>query len=151
MNTFQECWKNWTKYPNLPRPDATEMSWINELNQAVFTRLEKNLPANVKVRTVQTPSFIYYEEAAGGYGVESTIGTCFTHRIKLPKDGTFEERVDAAVQQLVELIRGAETVFFYTPIVPCGALDHTGEPNRYMMSVRLKKAGWTVDVEEPRS
>lgn len=145
MNVFQQCWKNWTRHP-FGQPDTAEHAWINELNQAIFSRLEKILPPNVKVRAVTAPAFLYYTEAAGGYGVDTHSGIVSTHRIRLPQGGTFEERVDAAVKQLDELIRGAATVFFYTPVVPICEKDFNGEPNRYAMGVRLMKTGWTVDA-----
>lgn len=144
-NTFQECWKNWVRHP-FGQPDTSEHAWINELNQAVFSRLEKILPPNLKVRTVSLPSFICHTEAAGGYGVDSHAQRVSSHRIRLPKDASFEERVDAAVGQLHEIMRGAGTVFFYTPVVPICEEDLNGGVNRHMMAIRLFKTGETVDV-----
>lgn len=145
MNVFQQLWQNWIARP-YSQPDVREHVWINELNQAVFARLEKILPSNVKVRTVTAPCFIYHTEAAGGYGVDRHAGTVESHRILIPIAGTFEERVNAAVGQLFEMIRGAGTVFFYTPVVPICADDYGDVPNRRHMVVRLYTTGETVDV-----
>lgn len=142
MNAFQQVWQNFEASlakNHLPEAARKNVSQLNELNQAVFKRLEKILPFNVKVRAVTAPTFIYYTEAAGGYGVDAHAGCAQTYRIAV-QSGTFEERVDAAAAQLHELIVGAATVFFYMPIYP---IDDEGH-----MFVRFAKTGETVDVEE---
>lgn len=162
MNAFQQLWKQWEDRVNKPlygdQYPQSERAWINELNQAIFSRLEKILPTNVKVRTAGTPAFLYYVEAPGGYGVDARTGVVFTHLIKLPKNGTFEERVDCAVSRLQFLIEreflegevtgGPRTAFFYAPVVPICEKDNDGDVNRHQMSVRLRVTGATVDVEE---
>lgn len=157
MNVFQQCWANWTRtMPLHSTPAQGKHLWINELNQAIFARLEKILPAHVKVRTVTTPAFLYWTEAAGGYGVDSHNATVCSYRILLPKHGSFEERVDAGVKQLYDLVMKTDTyvpevrtVFFYMPIIPICEHDLDGiSPNQYMMSVRLRTTGETVDVED---
>lgn len=148
-NTFQECWRNWVRHP-FGQPDTSEHAWINELNQAVFSRLERILEPSVKVRTAPAPRFVCYTEAPGGYGVDAVTATVETHKVRLPKDATFEERVDSAVGQLGSLLRGASTVFFYTPVVPICEEDLDGGVNRHMMGIRLFRTGETVDVAVQR-
>lgn len=140
MNVFHQCWENWVKRP-WGQPDPSEHVWINELNQAVFAKLLKVVPKNVQISAVKTPAFLYHVEAAGGYGVETRAGCVSSYGIKLPKDGTFEERVDHAVKALDGYVRGAASVLFYTPIVPCGEIDADGNTNRHMMTVRMVKLG----------
>lgn len=145
MNVFQQCWQNWSRYA-ASNFDAGTQSWVNELNQAIFSRLEKNLPAGVKVRSVATPAFLYYVEAAGGYGVDSIAATVSSERIRLVGE-TFEEKVDSAVHQILKHVRAdVKTLFFYTPVVPLGNLLHDGSPNREHMSIRMRATGETVDV-----
>lgn len=146
MNVFQQCWENWIGYAAASfGQDSRE--WVNELNQAIFSRLQKNLPAHVKVRAVATPAFLYYTEAAGGYGVDAQAGVVRTERIRLRGD-TFEEQVDSAVHQLMQHVKSdVRTLFFYTPVVPVGALLSDGTKNREYMSVRMLATGETVDVE----
>lgn len=149
MNAFQQCWKNWSKYA-ASSFDLATLAWLNELNQAIFSRLEKNLPADVKVRSVAAPTFLYYTEAPGGYGVEAHSGVASSERIRLRGD-TFEEKVDSAVHQILKHVRAdVKTLFFYAPVVPLGNLLHDGTPNREHMSVRMLAKGETVDVKEPK-
>lgn len=145
MNVFQQCWQNWSRYA-ASNFDAGTQSWVNELNQAIFSRLEKNLPAGVKVCAVQHPAFLYYTEAAGGYGVDTHSAVVHSHRIRL-RGETFEEKVDSAVHQIVSHVKGdVKTLFFYAPVAPLGNLLHDGTPNREHMSVRMFATGETVDV-----
>jgi hypothetical protein len=141
MNVFQQIWQNFETYAGrYHSPEAARKNHVqlNELNQAVFKRLEKILPKNVKVRSVTAPVFLYYTEAAGGYGVDTHSGCVQSYRIVIAPEAKFEEQVDAAVEQLDELIRGSATVFFYMPIYP---IDDEGH-----MFVRMAKTGWTVDL-----
>ena len=143
MNVFQQIWRNFETYASRyhsPEVTRNNKAQLNELNQTVFARLEKILPTNVKVRAVTAPVFIYYTEAAGGYGVDTHSSCVYTHVLNLP-EGNFEERVNSAVEQLDELIRGSATVFFYMPIYPIDDKGHA--------VVRLAKTGETVDVKEP--
>ncbi len=150
MNVFQQCWKNFeprTKI-NPARWPESELTWINELNQAVFTRLEKILPPYVKVRSVTAPIFSYYTEAAGGYGVDTNTGLVSSYLVRLPDD-VFEKRVEFATKRLESLIVQpcARTVFFYMPIYPDGN-DVGTEFYKQQMFVRLFTTGETVDVKE---
>lgn len=154
MSTFTQVWKNYERYSNR-LPAKEEMTWINELNQAAFTQFEKRLPKHIKVRAVELPSFLYYVEAAGGYGVERYASTVTTYNVLLPTDATFELRVEATVQRLLQIVLNSPdpgTVFFYTPVVPHCLIDwingHDGPvgPNRRMLGVRLRVLGHTVDV-----
>lgn len=150
MNIFQQCWANWIRAP-FGQPDVNEHVWLNEFNQAVFSALEKNLPAGIKVYAVNTPTFIYRTEAAGVYGMDAHTGRVESYRLLLPKEGTFEERVDAAFVQMKAYIErpSVRIVFLYSPIVPCGEKNLEGEPNRHMMLVRLMTTSETLDMEEP--
>jgi len=144
MNTFQQIWQNFETYasryhsPEVARNNKTQ---LNELNQAVFARLEKILPSNVKVRAVTAPAFIYYTEAAGGYGVDTHLSCVHTYRVDIP-DAKFEEQVNVAVEQLRNMIEEpcVRTAFFYMPLYP---MDDDGH-----MVVRFSKTGETVDVKE---
>ena len=148
MNVFQQCWQNWTRYAAASF-DRADQSWVNELNQAIFSRLQKNLPAQVKVRAVASPAFVYYTEAPGGYGVDYHTGTVRSERIRLGGD-TFEEWVESAVGQIMKHVKpDVQTLFFYTPVVPLGALLSDGSRNREHMSVRMLAVGETVDVGGP--
>lgn len=144
MNVFQQIWQNWIR--NHVRfaqwPTQEELPQLNELNQAVFARLEKILPSYVKVRAVTAPVFIYYTEAAGGYGVDTHSGCVHTRWIDIHEE-KFEDQVDSVVKQLVTMIEEpcVRTVFFYMPIYP---MDDNGH-----MVVRLMTTGETVDVKEP--
>jgi hypothetical protein len=145
MNVFQQCWKNWIPY-GTAYFDLGEQAWLNELNQAIFSRLEKNLPAGVKVRSVATPAFLYYTEAAGGYGVDAHAGVVRSERIRLTGE-TFEEHVDSAVDQILKHVTGdVRTLFFFAPIAPLAPYLHDGSKNRVHMSVRMFATGETVDA-----
>lgn len=145
MNVFQQCWQNWSRYA-ASNFDVATQAWVNELNQAIFSRLEKNLPAGVKVRSVAAPAFLYYTEAAGGYGVDTRSGLVPTHRIRL-RGETFEEKVDSAVHQIAQHVKGdVKTLFFYAPVAPLGNLLHDDSPNREHMSIRMLAVGETVDA-----
>lgn len=150
MNTFNQLWQNWVNGPRRfdPAPPETQV-WLNELNQAVFSRLEKNLQGFVKVRTVTSPAFLFYTEAAGGYGVDAEAGMVVSRRVTLPEEGTFEEQVNAAIGSLTEMILqpGTRTTFFYSIIQPLGTLLCDGTQNRRHMVVRMMTTGDTVDVE----
>ncbi len=146
MNVFQKVWSNWTRPLMAHSAPACEHPWINELNQAVFARLQRELPA-VKVRAVAAPIFRFYVEAPGGYGVDVVSGMVETKRVRLPKDGTFEQRVDAAISQIKAHInskRGTATAFFYTPVVPDSKELIDGSPNRHMMCIRMWVTPWEV-------
>jgi hypothetical protein len=147
MSVFQQCWKNWSKLP-LGAPDVSTHAWLNELNQAFFAALEKNLPTRVRVSTVSTPTFIYYTEAPGGYGVESHSAVVESRRITLP-EGSFNEQVDSAVKQMLQMIvrPSNRTVFVYTPMYPLGELMHDGTKNTRHMVIRMKVVGETIDTE----
>ena len=154
MNVFQQLWQNWQRaqLSNHPMP-AEKQAWTNELNQAVFKRLEKNLPGYVKVRTVTTPAFLYWTEAAGGYGVDSQAGVVHTRNIMFD-DGTFEQQVESAAKRLQEMIEepGVRTVFFYWPIVPYVRQDGDFDRpvGKIFARVRYMTTGETVDVDEGR-
>lgn len=144
MNVFQQCWKNWSGYA-AANFDLADHAWLNELNQAIFARLEKNLPAGAKVRAVTTPRFLYYTEAAGGYGVDAQTGTVDTRRIVLMGE-SFEDHVESAVSQILKYASKNKTLFFYTPVAPLGTILSNGEKNRKHMAVRIFTTGETVDV-----
>lgn len=149
MNVFQQCWANWTKHVRVDRfkwPES-EFPWINELNQAVFKRLENILPAGVKVRAVTTPVFTCYHPAAGGYGVDYSNKFVETHKHQLPV-ASFEERVEFAANWLKDLIGSNTSVFFYFPIFPNGNEPGT-EHYKNQVFVRLyATTDETVDIDE---
>jgi hypothetical protein len=146
MNVFQHCWKNWTRHP-FGQPNPDEHVWINELNQAIFTKLEKILSTNVMVRAVSTPSF-FYRTRNVARKIDMQSACVSTYHIKLPKDGSFETRVDVAVNQLLQLMKGSKTVFIYTPVVPVCEKDLDGSVNRHMMGVRLTTTEKSIDENE---
>ena len=61
-----------------------------------------------------------------------------SHRLVIP-EGNFEDRVELAVQLLLELIDQPETrtAFLYWPIVPESVELHDGSPNRKYLKTRL--------------
>lgn len=142
MNVFQQVWRNFETYCtryHSPEVARTGKARLNELNQAVFAKLEKILPSNVKVRSVTAPAFIYYTEAAGGYGVDTHSASVQTRNIKIA-DGTLEEQIDSVVAQLVNMIEQpcVRTAFFYMPVYPIDDRGHA--------FVRLMTTGETVDL-----
>lgn len=150
MNVFQQLWQNWVSGPQRFETVSVEaQAWVNELNQAVFKRLEKNLPSFVKVRTVTTPAFLYYTEAAGGYGVDTEAGIVRSYSLTIPV-GSIEKQADAMVERLTDMIvqPGIRTVFFYMPVFPFVRPDgHIDESNdKIYARVRFLATGETVDV-----
>lgn len=133
MNVFQKLWRNWAKFP-YGKPDPEEMTWLNELNQAVFSRLEKKLPEHIQMRVVDVPSFAY--QPTEGVLVSAHVES---RRMIVP-EGPFEKRVELATELLLELIDtpGTRTVFFYWPLYPMGNELHDGTPNRRHLCTRLR-------------
>ncbi len=158
MSTFTECWKNFEGNYAAKDIAKEELVWLNELNQAVFTQVEKRLPKSIKVKVAKYPAFTYYVEAAGGYGVENHVALISTYNVLLEPKDSLEEQVEDAVKQIMWLAQrpyygedeSVQTVYFYTPLKPMGTLDHDGSPQRRHMGIRLRTLGYTVDVPEPK-
>lgn len=158
MSTFSQVWKNFEGSKMSASVAKKEMVWLNELNQAIFTQVEKRLPRDIKVRVVNLPAFTYYVEACGGYGVENHTVLVSTYNVLIEPNDTFEEQVEDAVGQIMFLAQRpyyetsgpVRTVYFYTPLKPMGTLDLDGSPQRRHMGIRLRTLGETVDVAETK-
>lgn len=145
MNLFQQLWKNWTSGPTGKQFEGEDLAWLNELNQAVFTQLQKRCPPHIQLRAVQLPAIVYYteDEVIDRDGprkiLDKKIATVWGHRLIIP-EGKFEDRVELGVQLLLELIDqpGTRTAFLYWPIVPEGVELHDGSPNRKYLKTRLR-------------
>ena len=155
MNLFQQLWQNWTTGPTGKLFEGEDLTWLNELNQAVFSQLQKRCPDHVQLRAIQTPVFVYYTEDEvidrdGPRKVSNTeTSTVWGQRFVIP-EGKFEDRVELGVQLLLELIDQPEvrTVFLYWPIVPESVELHDGSPNHKYMKTRLRTTP-NVAVDAP--
>jgi len=148
MNLFQRLWQNWVRFPH-GKPTDEEMSWLNELNQAVFAQLEKRLPEDIQVRVATAPVQQYCTRDENGE-VYHHVATVSTERITIP-EGPFEKRVELAVELLLELIEkpGTRTAFLYWPIYPLGNELVGGDPNRKYLCTRLARTpNVAVDASE---
>jgi len=146
MNVFQKLWHNWARFP-YGKPVETEMTWLNELNQAVFSQLEKRLPSHIQLRLVDTPAFIYYTEdhVIDNDGpktlLESHAATVMTARLGMPvPEGPFEKQVELVTELLLQLIDTPDTrtAFLYWPVYPLGNELIDGSPNRRHLCTRLR-------------
>ena len=90
--TLDGCWQG---RDNDPHNDVAheERVWLKELNQAVFSGLEKKLAGRVKVYPVNTPAFLCVTP-----GDKSHASYVMTERVCLP-DAPFEAQVVAAVER----------------------------------------------------
>jgi hypothetical protein len=148
MNVFQKLWQNWAKF-EYGKPAPAEMAWLNELNQAVFAKFEERLPDYIKLRLVDSPRFTYQFKDEDGV-IREKEGTANTYRLRQLPAGSFEERVEAAVEGLLHLIVTpcVRTVFMYWPLYPTGNELHDGSPNRKYLQTRLWATGETVDESD---
>ena len=146
MNVFQKLWHNWARFP-YGKPEASEMTWLNELNQAVFNQLEKRLPSHIQLRIVDAPAFVYYtknEDECDGVpvgGVDQHAATVMSMRLGLPvPEGPFEKQVELVAELLLQLIDTPDTrtVFMYWPVYPLGNELVDGTPNRRFLCTRLR-------------
>lgn len=138
MNLFQQLWQNWAKFPH-GKPADEEMSWLNELNQAVYSRLEKKLPSHIQLRVAAAPVQKYCTRDENGE-IFHHVAVMTSERVTVP-EGPFEDRVELAVELLLELIDrpGTQTAFLYWPIYPLGNELVGGEPNRKYLVTRLAR------------
>lgn len=144
MNTFNASWKN-IRLDHMQFAEQ-ELAWINELNQAVLSQLEKRLPAHIKLKVVACPTF-HYETLDSDGKVYSHVGTVWSRRVRLPKTTDFAVQVESAIRQLLAIFQAdpeTMTAFIYTPLLPLGketwiSPDHKGPlgPNREHMSIRV--------------
>lgn len=154
MNVFQGTWKNLeARTSNGPLKEI--VPWLNELNQAVFSRLEKQLAGDVELRVVDGPAFVYYTAAAGGYGVDCHSSFVESRRIVLDENQSFDVQVDSIVSQIVGLINDqhqkAKTTFFFTPVIPLYGRWADGRINRSQLVLRMRNVyEETVDVKEQK-
>lgn len=144
MNLFQQLWQNWTRFPG-EKPSEEEMTKLNELNQAVFSQLEKRVPGHIQLRAAMAPVTLYcvkndrpIDPTWNPDGVDTCSAMMETRRLLIP-EGPFEDRVELAVELLLEHIDtpGTRTAFLYYPIFPMGLELADGTPNRKHMAIRL--------------
>jgi len=128
---FDQCWQMWDSNPHNDVAQE-ERAWFKELNQAVFSGLEKNLAGRVKVYPVSTPAFLYV--APGGDRHAACVNT---YRLLLPTV-PFPEQVVAAIEQLDALVSQGDTVVFYWLLAPECVIDLDRAPNRRHLSVRMR-------------
>lgn len=125
------CWQRWDDNPHNDVAQE-ERAWFKELNQAVFSGLEKNLAGRVKVYPVSTPAFLY-----AAPGNEQHAACVNTYRVLL--SGTsFTEQVDSAIGQLDALASRDGAAVFYRLLAPECKIDLDHKPNRRHLSVRMR-------------
>lgn len=146
MNVFQKLWQNWVRF-DYEKPAPEEMVWLNELNQAVFAKLEQRLSEYIMIRLVNAPCFMYQIKDEDGV-ISDRAGIVSTYRLCKQPDGPFEDQVEAAVEGLLRLIVTpcVRTAFLYWPLYPTGNELHDGSPNRKYLQTRLWTTGETVEL-----
>jgi len=119
MNVFQQVWQNFETYVCRYHTPQDKM-FLNELNQAVFSRLEKKLPSCIKLRAVSTPTFVYHFQPFDGSAVDVMCDTVETYKVKLT-EAKFEDNVESIVDQLISFLDSEDqAMFFYMPLYKLG-------------------------------
>jgi hypothetical protein len=138
MNPFQRCWDNWTRSGRLDKVPAADQVRLNELNQAVFRALEKNLEGRVRVLAVSSPAFLYFVD--GPDGLESESACVETVTLGCAAQGSFGNQTQNLVDQIVRWVdhRSGKTAFVYSPVfVRCGGFSDAVDGRLYL-AIRMK-------------
>ena len=150
MSVFQQCWQNWQSTQQFSSFSHEKLACINEFNQAVFAKLEKVLPDHVKVRSVRVPLFAYHTKHVDECHIDNMIvETVVSYSICSSRDDTlsFKEKVDLAVERIVNLAEGAMTIFVYSPIIPSKIDDRCLIIRMKMVTEIVKDAEFPFDTK----
>lgn len=131
MTVLSECWQRWDDHPH-NHVSQEERVWFKELNQTVFSGLEKKLVGRVKVYSVNAPAFLCHTHQGEAHTL--CVNTELVHLSR----ASFDENVLVAIDRLDELSSRDPVAVFYQLLAPMGTFDHDEKPNRRHLGVRMR-------------